>query len=79
MIEQATLPERQPDHIEGAVSWHQVAIQVTHLNQVRHHLGVGLAQTRAIGDQLELIFWSLLQLLHRHLPQPADKSDCLLR
>src|SRR6266487_1275611 len=51
MIQQATPPRGQPDDIEGAVPWHQIPIQVTHLHQVRHRLGVGLAQVGAIGDQ----------------------------
>src|SRR6266566_7779075 len=69
MIEQATPSGRQPNHIEGAVAWHQLLIQVTHLHQVRHHLGVGLAQIRAIGDQPQFVFWGLVQLLDRYLPQ----------
>src|SRR6266705_88170 len=48
MIQQAAPSRGQLDHIEGAVAWHQLLIQVTHLHQIRHNLCVGFAQVRAI-------------------------------
>src|SRR5437588_4320659 len=69
MIQQAASPRCQPDHIEGAVAWHQLLLQVTHLHQIRHLFGIGFAQVRAISDQPQFVFWCLLHLFHRHFPQ----------
>ncbi len=77
MIQQATSPRRQSDDIEGAVAWHQLLIQVPHLHQVRHHLCVGFAQVRAVSDQPQFLFWRLLQLLDRYLPQALGQMLCI--